>query len=296
MRKIWHVSVLSSCLMMGCAMDGEDTSGADDAGVDEPGADSLGSAESALALSRGFWSWGTTNGADLDLGPAAGQTCFLAGVAGNLNAGWGWDHGGRASTAGVYVANGRWYLAGRGGLNYGNVVMNNPVNAHAVCIGTAKNRITYFDGGAGGSVNHVKVLEPVKANRQCFLARVSGYSGTWFSSAARVRLLKQNGSWVLDSANLGVSAGIPLMSAVCVDIPAGTWVGTGNWGAGNPGTVNAITLFEGAPGICALSGVSGPLKYNAWDDGAMITWPAKSPGNWTIQVKNGKTGFVTCLD
>lgn len=57
-----------------------------------------------------------------------------------------------------------------------------------------------------------------------------------------------------------------------------------------------ITLFEGAPGICALSGVSGPLKYNAWDDGAMITWPAKSPGNWTIQVKNGKTGFVTCLD
>jgi len=286
MKMSWQVSLVSSCLLFGCAMDP-----ADGAGDEE-----LGEAESALSLSRGFASWGTTNGPDLDLGPAAGQTCFLAGVAGNLNAGWGWDHGGRPSIAGVHVSGGHWWLTGSGGLDYGNAIINNPVNAHAVCIGTDTHQKTYHDGGAGGAVNHQVTLEPIAANRECFLREVTGYSGTWFSSAASVRLLKQSGNWVLASSNLGVSAGIPWITAICVDIPAGTWVGTGNWGAGNPGTVNGITLFEGAPGVCGLTGVSGPLKNNNWDDGAMITWPASSPGNWTIQVKNGKTGFVTCLD
>lgn len=279
MRTMIPVSILSSCLMFGCALD-----------ADEDPGDELGTSESALSLSRGFASWGTTNGPDLDLGPAAGQTCFLAGVAGNLNAGWGWDHGGRASTAGAYTSGGHWFLAGAGGLNQYNVVMNNPVNAHAVCIGTDKNQKTYHQGGAGGSVNTTTTLEPVKANRECFLGRISGYSGTWISNAANVKLLKQGGNWVLSSSNLGTSAGIPFFSAVCVDIPDGTWVGTGNWSS------NGITLFEGAPGVCGLTGVSGSLSVSSWTNGAMITWPATSPGNWTIDVNGGKTGFVTCLD
>lgn len=296
MRKTLQISFLSTLSLFGCGIDEEPRSTGDETTVDNQGADELGTAQSALSLSRGLWGWGTTNGSDLDIGSAVGQTCFLAGVEGNLNAGWGWDHGGRASTAGVYMANGRWYLAARGGLDYGNVVINNPVGANAVCIGTDKNRKVYSQGGAGGSVNATKILEPVVANRQCFLARVSGYSGTWFSSSASVRLLKQNGNWVLSSSNLGVTAGIPFLNAVCVDVPAGTWVGTGALGTGNPGTATATMLAEAGPGVCGLTGVSGPLKYNAWGDGAMLSWPARSPGNWTIQVKNGKSGWVTCLD
>ena len=284
MKTSWQVSLLSSCLLFGCALDAGE------------GDDELGHAESALSLSRGFASWGTTNGSDLDLGPAAGQTCFLAGVAGNLNEGWGLDNTGRPSMAGVHIASGHWWLAGRGGLGANNVVLNNPVNAHAVCIGTDVHQTTYYDGGKYGSVNHIKILEPVTANRECFLREVSGYTGSWSSSAAHVRVMKQAGNWVLESSNLGVASGVPWLTAICVDIPAGTWVGTGLWAASNPGTYTANILYEGSPGVCGLNGVTGPIKNNDWSDGAMIDWPASSPGTWTMTVKNGKTGFVTCLD
>ncbi|MGN6105232.1 MAG: hypothetical protein ACTHU0_09030 [Kofleriaceae bacterium] len=287
-RSSLALGVMSGSLLLGCA-----------AGLDEEGGElddeSLAEVESSLSLGRTFASWGTTNGPDLDIGPASTQTCFLAGVAGNLNAGWGWDHGGRASEAGLTITNGRWILTSAGGLDYGDVVMGNTVNAHVVCVGTTANRTFYSDGGAGGSVNRKKVLEPVAANRQCFLRQVSGYSGTWASSSARVKLIQENGNWVLESANLGVSAGIPYLGAVCFDIPAGTWVGTGSWGAANPGSGTFNVLGEATAGACGLTGIQGPLKNNEWDDGAMITWPSSSPGTWTIRVEDGKTGFVTCL-
>ena len=273
-------------LLWGCAA-------ADDAAAHE----NVGEAQSALSLSRGFWSWGTTNGQTIDIGSAANQTCFLAGVAGNLNAGWGWDHGGRPSQAGVGIdGNGHYFVVASGGLDYGNVVMNNPVDGKVVCIGTSANRKSYSQGGAGQGVNETTTLEPIKANRQCFLSYVSGYSGTWASGSARAQVLQQGANWVLETANLGVSAGIPAFGAVCVDLPANTWSGTGAKGVGNPGSVTVNMLGEATPGACGLTGIQGPIANNSWTDGVLLNWPAKSPGEWTLTVVNGKTGWVTCID
>jgi hypothetical protein len=281
-------TLLTGAFSLGCALEhGEG------AAPDEP---ALGEVESPLNLARWFASWGTTNGPDLDLGPSTDRTCFLAGVAGNLNVGWGWDHAGRESEAAVWIKDSRWIMTAAGGHDYDDVVMNNPVNAHAICIGTTTNRVIFYTGGAGGSVNNKVVIAPVTANRQCFLHDISGYSGTWWDSNARVKVFKENGNWVMESANLGTSDGIPNLGAVCVDVPAGTWVGTGSWGASNPGVFTANIEFEGTAAACGLTGISGPLKANEWDDGAMINWPASSPGTWTMRLEDGKTGFVTCVE
>lgn len=281
-------TLASSTLALGCMTELDGTE-------DTTGDEALGEIESSLSLARWFWSWGTTAGPDVDIGPASDRTCFLAGAAGNLNAGWGWDNGGSPSIAGVRISGGRWLLSGTGGRDEGNTVIGNPVNARAVCIGTTANRTMYSDGGPGHFLNHKMYLEPVKAGRTCMLARVSGYSGSWSSSSARVQLIQQNGSWYLESANIVMNAGIPRIDVVCVDLPRGTWVGTGSWGAANPGSGTFPVLSEATAGVCGLTGISGPMKYNEWDDGAMLAWPASSPGTWTIRVEDGKRGYVTCL-
>jgi hypothetical protein len=283
---VW--TLVSGTLVTGCAIDGGD---ADD-GVD---GESLNEVTSELNLGRWYSAWGTTSGADHDVGVDSDWTCFLAGVAGNLNAGWGWDDGGSPSIARLFISGGEWKLSARGGRDVGDVVIGNPVNAHAVCISTAADRTFYSDGGPGHFLNQKKYLEPVQSGRQCFLTEVSGYSGSWSSSAARVRLIQENGNWYLETANIGQSAGIPKFSAVCFDLPRGTWVGTGTRGAANPGSVTYNMLYEATAGVCGLTGIQGPLKYDEWDDGAMITWPASSPGVWTLRVEDGKRGWVTCL-
>jgi hypothetical protein len=284
MMKVLRISgLLGGVLLSSCAVD--------------TGDESLGSVESEISGGRWYASWGTTNGPTLDITTGSqgvvtsDWTCFLSGVAGNLNAGWGWDHPGRWSEASVDLVGGHWILTGEGGADYGNVPMNNPVNARAVCVHNVTNRFWTSMGGAGGSVNQKITLGTATANRVCMLNDVTGYSGSWISGSARAKVFKENGNWVFETANIGTSAGIPFFSAVCFDLPAGTWVGTGTWFAGT----NMPILTEGGPGECGLSGIAGSFSVNSWTNGDWIDWPDTYPGVWTIDVGSGKTGFVTCF-
>ena len=230
------------------------------------------------------------------MGPSNDRTCFLAGVAGNLNDGAASAQGGLAAAARVYTSGGHWFLNASGGWAVNGIATGNPVNAHAVCIGTTANLTGGFIGGPGNPVNQKALIAPATANRQCFLADVRGYRGSWQSSAASVRTYVENGNWYLEAKNIGTAVDSSLFAALCVDVPPGSWVGTGAWGAANPGSGTVNVAFESNVMACGLTGIQGPLTFNDWADGALLNWPASSPGTWTMSLKDGKTGFVTCVE
>ena len=165
-----------------------------------------GGASNAYALG-GYtvWSWGTTSDSKgVDIGPTSDRTCFISGVAGNINDGVqagtqtavGLGCGTYASTsdATITISNGHWQLLAHGGAcgqdGNGPHWDGNPVLAEATCFlspPVIPNGSMWVTGD-----NPVRIADQFAANgkvRQCFLTGVEGMGGEWNNenNYARVR-------------------------------------------------------------------------------------------------------------
>jgi hypothetical protein len=245
-------------------------------------------------LGRWFYSWGTTNGPDANLGPADDRTCFLSGVAGNLNAGDNSYGPGWPSKAQVSIYNGGWWLRASGGGNWAGNPIGNPVLAHAVCINTVAGRTPNVKWQSDWGPT---LVAPVTPKRRCFLTGVWGVGASWMDGDDYVRVTNDGTNWWIDGAvntsQLGSSHGYA--SAMCVDMPTGTSVSSWTWYTNDPGSWTPNVGYDSTGMACALTGVQGHFTANDWTDGALINWPSSFPGYWKVALKNGKKAWVTCM-
>lgn len=262
-------------------------------------------------------SWGTTTDTQgFNLGPISDRSCFLSGVSGNLNLGaqpgFGCATRAEPSTAQLAVSEfepKHYRLVAHGGAceNQADqkVWHNNPVNAQATCfLNTA--------GKTGGTWtsndNRPKKIAELStgravARRRCFLTSVVAVSGTWNSSSrfARVRKVTTTDSthpttgWYIE-ANLptAVDNSYASISAGCVNFSFTASITSGTTPVSQ--VTKTFTLTSGG-GIkaCALMGIQGAFKVNAWNDGVVMNPPPNLDGNWTLTVTAGKSATWACV-
>ncbi|WP_096331721.1 hypothetical protein [Nannocystis exedens] len=262
-------------------------------------------------------SWGTTSDTlGLDMGSQSTRTCFLSGVAGNLNVGArdGFA-GGRPSVAWVYDFPGvphhnddHYYLVAHGGAyrNQTNdlVWQNNPVNAQATCLYTTSDRqYDFWESGDGpvkiADLNSSTVVGP----RHCYLSGIEGVGGAWNSSTRYARVVRRTTTdashpttgWYIE-ANLPATANgdRARVHAQCITFPSTTSFTSNTLTAGVGATNSEVLTSGSAVKACALTGISGALNVDDWADGAVMTFPATQTGNWTLTVKNGKSASWEC--
>ena len=137
----------------------------------------------------------------------------------------------------------------------------------------------------------------VTSKRQCFLTGVWGVGASWMHSTDHVRVTNDGTNWWIDGAvetsQLGNSRGYA--SAMCVDMPTGTWVGTGVWGAGDSSLIDRECGLGFHRDGLRTHRSTRRFMANDWTDGALINWPSSIPGWWTLSLKNGKKAWVTCM-
>jgi hypothetical protein len=287
-------ALLSCAVVSGCAMQ-----------TNQSDNESTGDTSQALSA---FWraSWGTTQASiynAADLGPIAGRTCFLAGVAGNLSAGEQWSSRGVMSEAAIEQHNGHYWLVAGGGADAFGAFYNNPVNAHAACVYTKPTGGASLNGLGEGQT----VIASVAPGRQCFLDGIYSVTGLWTSAADYVKVWHDNTNWYLSTNmtkqgqinGVGDSFGFLNASAVCLDAPAGASIRfPPSISADDPGYTNYKFLaWEGdTAASCGLTGIQGHFTANDWNDGAMLNWPsASNPEWWSATVENGKTAWSACI-
>src|SRR5262245_23097904 len=208
-------------------------------------------------VGRWFFSWGTTNGPDLQLVLTKNATCFLSGVAGNLSAGTIEGKGWR-SEASVFEKDNFWMLRARGGGNKDGAAINNWVNAHAVCIFLAvnhkTNKTSVVDGGKAFLAN-------VKPPLQCFLSGILGGSGNWTNNSDYVRVTEDGTKWHIEGIS-SFNPDKPWVSAICVDMPPGAQPSPAEYSVNDPSQKNFFIGNDIAGVACALTGVRGRFTAN----------------------------------
>jgi hypothetical protein len=254
------------------------------------GSEPIGEAQQNLT-GRWFYSWGTTNGPELNTNlPTESTTCFLSGVAGNLSSGdprtFSYYTGDR-SQAKVFEYGGVWWVKAWGG-NHVHTPDNNPVTAHVTCFNSVANR-TPVQTIDQGSV----VLGPVTSNSRCFLTEVSGGDDSWNVDSDSARITQVNSSWVLSVQATGMFTRV---SARCVDLPAEASVTTAHLSVADPGSTTLNWAYDSAGMACMLTGIKGHLNANSWSDGALLNLPTSFPGWWTLHLENGKSAWATCAE
>jgi hypothetical protein len=248
-----------------------------------------------------FYTWGTRDGNDYNTGLSdASWTCFLSGVAGDLSKGDSYAYDGRASVARVYT-DGKWHVEAHGGREHDSSIDsqtlqpdNNPVMAHATCIPSVANR-TAEKTAPFGLANTVS-LGAVTSRRVCGLTAVRGDNAAWESDSDKA-LVWNDGATIYLTVN--VSSQYPTaqsVSARCVDRPSGSTVTRGAWGVPDPGSATVNVGYDNVYMGCWLHGIEGHFTSNDWYDGALINWANPAPGWWTMALKNGKSGWVVCVD
>jgi hypothetical protein len=256
--------------------------------------------QSKLSLGISVWSWGTTDGTPLDVGPWSTQTCFLAGIAGDMSSGvlaWQFDQFGNAilanAYAGVHKWNDRYQMRAWGGADANFVPTYNAVNARVVCLGTGtKTEIS----GAWFWGDPPRQLMPVAPNRQCFLQGIYGLEGTWTHWHDYIEIGNDGQMWwIQGSMQPAASGAFGYVDAVCVDLPGGTQVTDIDASAPDPGSALGVPVAWGDWMACGLTGISGALDTSSWTDGAMLNWPSGLTGWWTVDAYNGKTAYGACL-
>jgi len=271
-------------------------------------------AEASAALSGwGFWAWGTTTDEDgIDISSASPQTCVLAGVAGNLNRGGEWanDVESMAWVGAKYPLTGTFLYAHGGAYtdqNNQRVWDNNPVNAQATCFPSNVRYNASWTSDDGSVSPPVKITDLDPNNRrQCFLSGLWGISGAWSSSSRFARVVKKTSTDATHpTTGWYVEANLPSdpydgsharVFATCVDFPQGTGFTSSSLSAAASATNTAtITSGTGIKG-CALTGITGALNQNDWNDGAVMTAPSTAGGNWSLSVKNNKTVAWACAE
>lgn len=253
------------CAAGGCALE-------DNEAIDE--------GEAAQAVSSfGIWSWGCSGSlpCSLDLGLAAGQTCFLAGVEGNLQ-----NPGGAPSGVQVLRAN----VANSSALHWGLQITPNshPVAGQAVCIpGNMVSSGQWHSGQA--SVN----LGPTADGRRCYLTGIRNTNGmTSASHAVEVRV--SGASWIL-TGNLPASTDVTA-NAVCV-VTAQRFNDFAIV-AGEGSSFLDQTIQTGDNLACGLRKLGGHFTSNSFSSGAWIEYDNAGP-SWSLNVVDGKQAVTYCV-
>lgn len=264
--------------------------------------EALPKAESAL-VGNGYWAatWATTR--DMtghDLGSATDRTCFLAGVAGNLNVGAEYQVYDLESMASVaWRSPGNYWLVAHGGSSTNQVNDrvwdDNPVKAQATCFWTANN---VEDATWKSAPSQFPVSPPVKiadvgpVGRQCFLSGLWGLSGAWNSTSRYARVTKKWDGWYVES-NIVLNHGHAQVMGRCVDFPSGTIFSSKTVDADDSTVTEALTTGTGIK-ACALMEIQGAFNQNSWTDGALMNFPSTIDGNWTATVTKGKLARYVC--
>jgi hypothetical protein len=258
--------------MSGCMMELE-------ADGDDDG-DNIGETQQAFT---GNWSysWGDTQYSFANIGTSTNRTCFMSGLAGNIN-----PVGSTGQTgAGVRInGNGDYeiYVDSDGGA----------LNTFAGCVNTSAGRtaeVTWRTGDAA------KQLGAVAPGRRCFLTNVTtsnaypseGGHGFRFNSDY-VRVWQDGLNWWVG----GAQSGVVWASARCINVSAdhGAW----KWVAGDPGT-RQDELADNPDGVtCLMTGVGGHFNHNDWVDGAYVSYDA-GINQFYMNTKNGHTGWANCV-
>ncbi|MDC0746440.1 hypothetical protein [Polyangium mundeleinium] len=181
---------------------------------------------------------------------------------------------------------------------------NNPVNAKATCFpSNVRDDATWkSDSGVAAPVK-ITDLDPNNL-RQCYLSGIWGITGAWSSSSNFARVVKKTSTDATHpTTGWYVEANLPTdpydgsharVFGTCVDFPQGTVCTSGSVSAAASAT-NTVTITSGT-GIkgCALTGITGALNQNDWNDGALIAAPSTASGDWSLSVKNNKTATWAC--
>lgn len=211
----------------------------------------------------------------LDLGPTSDRTCFLTGVAGNLEA-----------SARVRISedvDGHWKLAVS---SYAGLDLKGTV----ACLPTIAGRTEAVEW-TSSEPRHV--LGAFTSHRRCFLTSVSNGPGGYFENDEdHVRVWHDSKHWYIGGG--GNAAGV----ARCIDVDSdqGSWL----WIAGSGHRTDDLAADSG--GVhCLLTGIGGrfisvmtPWDLPALEDGVLIGFEWKGQ-QWTMSTSRGKRGWATCF-
>jgi hypothetical protein len=268
-------------------------------GPEHEGGDESSASSNEALTANGSYSWRDTNATSSDIGTMNGRVCWLSGVSGNLRPdgpypfGSGYDV---QSGAGVRQNTSTGHFE----IFVSPAVNGYEVGAHVRCANAANIQPEYTVHGsgsqwlAGASPNRVCVLTQVSNLMQC-----NAKTCAWgFSSDKDNFQVKSDGfNWYL-TGHMGDGSSLyngATASARCFDLAeydVGGWEygiaeGDTNGGAGYN---EPLTNVSGA--TCGLTGVGGDFEWKGWSDGAIIT---ESAGQFSLNIEDGHTGWVTCF-
>lgn len=242
--------------------------------VDEEDGAPTGETQQAVS-SLGFWSWGCTSTCGLPLGTAKDteQTCFLAGVWGNLQPAAG------ASEVFVQQTGGHWEL---------QIITSGgrPLGGTAVCVPGGPSKVAQWQSGGA------EVSLGTAPGRRCFLSGVRNTSGfTASTDFVQVRALRSG--WFL-GGNM-TSAKDALATAVCVDGPSDG----ADYGlvAGDGGAFYNVPIQSNNPGgwACGIKKLGGHFTTSDYGDGVWIDYN-NGISEWELNAVNGKQVTTDCLN
>jgi hypothetical protein len=216
------------------------------------------------------------------LNQVAGHACFLTGVGGRLSTHGNPQHGARIGVSGT-------------GTNY-TLVLNTStgslIRAGAACVTPVSGLTsTVTWNSTSGSPAVVAAAVP---GRACFLTQitsaVSSSSGESFdSSSDQVGLEVQNGQWVLTGST---QHGRIDAAARCLNVSysqawTGTWTGSGST------SFNMDLMTPASSGACFMTKIKGAFLSTDPVDGVqnLVT----SGGQWSMELKNNKSGWANCV-
>jgi hypothetical protein len=219
--------------------------------------------------SLGIWSWGCSQNCSLALGPVNGQTCFLAGVWGNL------QPAGSFSEVFVVPSGGQWLLQ--------IATDGRPLGGTAVCIpGTASTVMTWNSGAAETSLGW-------GPTRRCFLSGVRNVGGAFTASSDFVQVHQgRGGQWLLGG---NIASGATALG-VCVDVPNAA----NDFGLVVPDgqSLLKVVLQDHSPTwACGIKKLGGHFTTSDYNDGIWIEYGG---GMWVVNVVNGKQVTTDCVN
>lgn len=240
--------------------------------VMEDGSDDATSEGQQAVGSFGIWSWGCSSTCALALGPASGETCFLAGVWGNLQPAASY------SQVQVLQSGGQWGL---------QIVTNGrPLGGTAVCVPGALVKTASWHSGAA------EVNLGSGTTRRCFLSGVLNTSG--FTAATDfVQVRQVHGTWFL-GGNMTAEKDTTA-SAVCVDVPT---VSTDPpLVVGDGGSSLNVPIQSNNPGgwACGIRKLGGHFTANDYSDGVWIDYN-NGISTWELNAVNGKQVTTACVN
>jgi hypothetical protein len=282
----WAGLALAAIPVAGCAMD--DAAGPEAA---------TGEAQQA-ASAGGFWEWSRhgnlpVSSDDVDMGSSANQSCFLAGVGGDLT-----SHNGAPepahtllSIAFAGVSGNNNGVPGNGDLFLGAETGGPSENlrARAMCLSDAADRSTIF---GYDPIHNFRTgptqMVPDDGTHVCFLRALinddQSFNPGYFSSASdQIHIFSLNGFWWLGGD------GAVRADAQCIRVQADL----GEWNAVN-GTVN-LAQNDLNPGTqCFLTGFKGALRSTDFANGAFISYQSGLL-QYQLTASSGKGAWARCV-